>query len=133
MPTELISGIWIGNIYDLFINDFINDNLIDIIINCTEDIGFPNIPNIQKVRIPFSKNKTNFQLLKDNQKNILDFLNQNIENKNIFIICYNGISISPLIVALYIKEYYHIDNKNIIDSFKSKNKDIFIDQIIINF
>lgn len=131
MLTEIISGIWIGDLHDLFKEDFIIDNNINIIINCTEDIGFPNIKhhNIKKVRIPTN----DISIIKENIDNIINFINQNIEHNNIFIICYNGFSISPLIVALYIHKVYNINYEYIISSFKSKNKNIYIDNLITNF
>ena len=34
MLTELISGLWIGSIDDIYNEDYYNDNLITIVINC---------------------------------------------------------------------------------------------------
>ena len=45
---ELLSGIWIGDIDILQNKNFINDNHIGIILNCTEYFDFPLIENIQK-------------------------------------------------------------------------------------
>ena len=56
MPTEILSGLWIGDINDSFNKEFINDNLITIFINCTLNYGFIDIPNTKKLRIPLSSN-----------------------------------------------------------------------------
>ena len=37
MLTEIISGIWIGDITDIYNEQFYKDNLINIVINCTTD------------------------------------------------------------------------------------------------
>ena len=56
MPTEILSGIWIGDINDSFNKEFISDNFINIFINCTLDYGYPNINEIKKLRIPLNQN-----------------------------------------------------------------------------
>ena len=58
---------------------------------------------------------------------ILDFVHKSLEEKNIFIYCYNGISISPLIVALYMVKYGNISKDIIRDVLKSKNPNICLD------
>jgi len=77
MVTEIISGLWIGDINDAFTTSFYNDNLINIVINCTLDQGFIDLPNINKTRIPLSCNLTperDMQLLKNNMIKINNLL-----------------------------------------------------------
>ena len=45
MPNEIISGLWIGNINDIYNEEFYNDNLINICINYTIDPGRFDLPN----------------------------------------------------------------------------------------
>ena len=104
MLTEIISGLWIGNLNDSYNDIFYKDNLISIAINCTMDQGFLDLPKLQKVRIPLSDKLEPYrdiQLLKNNMDKILNFIHENIEEENIFIFCYNGLTVSPLICALY--------------------------------
>ncbi len=135
MVFEIISGLWIGNINDLYDEEFYNNNNINIVINCTKNQGFLN-KNTTKIRIPFSNNNINndIQLLKDNKKKILDFIYENISEYNIFICCYNGITISPLIVALFMIEYGKISLDDIRDIFQSKcpSAQLNIDLTIFN-
>ena len=49
MLTEIISGLWIGNINDSYNENFYKDNLITIAINCTLEQGFLDIPDIKKI------------------------------------------------------------------------------------
>ena len=42
------------------------------------------------------------------REEILNFIHNSLEEKNIFIYCYNGITVSPLIVALYMIFYGNI-------------------------
>jgi len=55
--NELISGLWVGDTDILNSKKFMIDNQIDIILNCTQLFDFPDLDNIQKVRLPFSNDK----------------------------------------------------------------------------
>ena len=48
--------------------------------------------------------------------------NDKIDDNNILICCSDGFTISPLIVALYVKKFSKIDNKSIYTILLSKNK-----------
>tara|TARA_B100000575_G_scaffold290300_1_gene293717 strand:+ start:1496 stop:1906 length:411 start_codon:yes stop_codon:yes gene_type:complete len=130
MLTEILSGLWIGSIQDAYNEDYYKDNLIDIVINCTVDQGFLDLPNMKKIRIPItselSPNKDMF-LLRNNIDSILKFIHENIEGNNIFIFCYDGINISALIVALYLIKYGGISTDTIRDILRSKNESICLD------
>ena len=130
MPTEIISGLWIGSINDSYNKDFYIDNKINIVINCTNDQAFLNLDHLKKIRIPISNIpdiNNDIYLLNQNKDKILQFINDSIEENNIFIYCYNGITISPLIVALYMIKYGKISTDIIKDILKSKNSNIVID------
>ena len=130
MITEIISGLWIGDHEDTYNEDFINDNLITITINCTIDKGFLNRDNISKLRIPLSPQLnplTDIEMLKKNIDKILKYIHENIEENNILIYCYNGKTISPLIVGLYILKYGNVSKDLIRDILRSKNENICLD------
>ena len=130
MITEIISGLWIGDHEDTYNEDFINDNLINITINCTIDKGFLNKDNISKIRIPLSPQLnplTDIEMLKKNIDKILKYIHENIEENNILVYCYNGKTISPLIVGLYILKYGNVSKDLIRDILRSKNENICLD------
>ena len=130
MLTEILSGLWIGNINDAFNEDFYKDNLISIVINCRSNQGFLDLPNLKKLRIPLSDKlepNRDIYLLKENMDKIIDFIHEKIDENNIFIHCYNGTSISPLIVAIYMIKKGEISKDTIHDILRSKNKDICLD------
>ena len=130
MPTEILSGLWIGNVNDIYHEEFYNDNLINICINCTIDEGFLDIQNLKKIRLSLSKEmdpNRDLYMLSTNKDKILHFIHENIELNNIFIYCYNGISISPLIVALYMMKYGNISKDIVRDILRSKNEKICLD------
>ena len=124
---ELLSGIWIADSNILNSKKFIEDNQITIILNCTQIFDFPDIPSIQKIRLPFSNNKnsdTDLSLIRENKTKILQFIHDNIDNHNILICCYDGKSISPFIVALYIAEYSKVDKKSIYNILLTKDSNL---------
>lgn len=130
MLTELISGLWIGSIDDIYNEDYYNDNLITIVINCTVTHGFLDLPQLKKVRVPITSDLSPNQdifLLKNNIDKILGFIHENIEENNILIFCYDGLKISPLIVSLYIIKYGGISSDTIRDILRSKNEKICLD------
>tara|TARA_Y100000389_G_C17466990_1_gene526548 strand:- start:141 stop:551 length:411 start_codon:yes stop_codon:yes gene_type:complete len=130
MLTELLSGLWISDINDAYNEDFYKDNLINIVINCTVDQAFLDLPKIKKLRIPLSSNlepNKDLYLLKQNIDKILNYIHENKDDNNILIFCYNGLTISPLIVAIYMIKYGNISKDNIRDILRSKNKDITLD------
>ena len=124
--NELISGLWIGDTDILNSKKFMIDNQIDIILNCTQLFDFPDL-DIQKIRLPFSNDKnsdTDLMLLRQNKDKILSFIHNNINDKNILIVCYDGKSISPFLVYLYIAEYSKIDKKSIYNIMLTKDSNL---------
>ena len=125
--NELLSGLWIGDTDILNSKQFMNDNQIDIILNCTQLFDFPDLDNLQKIRLPFSNDKnsdTDLMLLRQNKNKILSFINDNINDKNILIVCYDGKSISPFLVYLYIAEYSKIDKRSIYNIMLTKDSNL---------
>jgi|TARA_B110000971_G_C19771966_1_gene391238 predicted protein tyrosine phosphatase len=124
---ELLSGLWIGDTSILNSKNFMIDNDITIILNCTQLFDFPDISQIKKVRLPFSSTNnsdTDLMLLRENKTKILSFIHDNIDDNNILITCYDGKSISPFLVALYIAEYSKIDKKSIYDILLTKDSSL---------
>ena len=125
--NELLSGLWIGDTDILNSKRFMEENSIDIILNCTQIFDFPDIKDLQKIRLPFSNDKnsdTDLMLLRQNKDKILSFIDSNITEKNILIVCYDGKSISPFLVALYIAEYSKIDKKSIYNILLTKDSSL---------
>lgn len=124
--NELISGLWVGDTDILNSKKFMTDNQIDIILNCTQLFDFPDL-DIQKIRLPFSNDKnsdTDLMLLRQNKNKLLSFIHDNINDKNILIVCYDGKSISPFLVYLYIAEYSKIDKRSIYNIMLTKDSNL---------
>ena len=124
---ELLSGIWIADSDILNSKKFMDDNQISIILNCTQLFDFPNLDSIQKIRLPFSStpnSDTDIHLLKQNKQKIIQFIDDNMNDHNILICCYDGKSISPFIVALYIAEKSKINKSSIYNILLTKNSNL---------
>ena len=128
MPTEILSGLWIGNVNDIYNKEFYVDNNINIVINCTKDQAFLDLEGLKKIRIPLSNNIQNdMYLLSIKKDDIVDFVHKSLEEKNIFIYCHNGLTNSALIVALYMIKYGNISKDNIRAILRSKNNNILLE------
>lgn len=120
MITEIISGVYIGDIkYIDDINLFKIYN-IDILVNCSTKLPF--IKNdINKVRIPVNSNE---DIIKNKDK-ILSFIKDNFLKKNILLI--SDCNYHIIICCLFIIKYGNISHINIKEIIKNINKDLSID------
>ena len=129
MLTEYLQGIYVSDINIAFDKTIYQKYNIDIVINCTIDFGFLDL-NIKKIRIPLSNDlnyHTDIKLLNQNLNKILSFINDNYIEHNILLCCHDGLTISPIIVGLFISKYGKIPINQIKNILKSKNKDIIIE------
>jgi len=130
MLTEYLSGLYTSDVNTSLIKEIYNKYNISIVINLTLMDGFVDL-NVKKIRIPLSNDlnyHTDIQILNKNMINILSYINENIDkNNNIVIVCSDGLTISPIIVGLYVSKYGQIDINNIKKVLKSKNNNIAIE------
>jgi len=124
MPTEIISGLWFGDIDSLKNPNFFKDNDINIIINLT-DCNFKIDKKVSYINVPLST--YNIYSMKNVIGKITEYIHNNIELNNIYVYCLNGITISPLVCSLYLLKYGKLNKYDIPPILKSKN-----DQVLIN-
>ena len=129
MLIEYLSGLYTSDINTSLDRQIYNKYNISIVINLTQLDNFVDL-NIKKTRIPISNDlnfHTDIKLLNNNMINILSYIHNNLITNNILVVCNNGLTISPIIIGLYISKYGNISLNNIRDILKSKNKNICID------
>ena len=124
MPTEIISGLWFGDIDSLKNPNFFKNNDINIIINLT-DCNFKIDKKVSYINVPLST--YNIYSMKNVIGKITENIHNNIELNNIYVYCLNGITISPLVCSLYLLKYGKLNKYDIPPILKSKN-----DQVLIN-
>jgi len=126
MPTEVISGLWIGSMDDLKNPTFFLDMEINIIINLTDCNLKIDKQNVSYINLPISSYNIN------NMKNIIDQIVNNIHMNikdglnNVFIYDINGLTIAPLITGIYMMKYGSVTKYDIPVILRSKNYEILI-------
>ena len=126
--TEILSGVWIGDIDVMYNKKFLQDNHITVIINCTINFKFSDSPGIQNIRIPLSDNLwNNIELLRQHKDNILQFIDSHIDKHNILLCCYDGKTLSPFIMSLYLIHYGEITKDRVKQIILSKNPLVSMD------
>ena len=120
-----MSGLWIGDVDIMYNKKFLQDNGITIIINCTINYQFNNLPTIKNIRLPLSDSLWgNIDTLKQYKHKIITFIDDSLESHNILIACYDGKTLSPFIISLYLLEYGNILKEDIKKIIQSKNMNI---------
>ena len=133
---ELISGLWIGDTDIMRSKKFLEENDIKIIVNFTIDIGFPENNKIKNIRVPVSEQlKYPGDVMKLNTylKDLLNLIKNNTDKNNILLSCYDGNSVSALVVALYIIKFSSITRDTVRQLIQSKSKNISLDYEISVF
>ena len=126
--AEILSGLWIGDIDIMYNKKFIQDNNITVILNCTINFKFTDLPNIQNIRIPLSDNLwNNIDTIRNHKDKILNFIDESLETNNILLCCYDGKTISPFILSLYLLKYGEITKDKLKQIILSKHKGISMD------
>ena len=82
---------------------------------------FTESPNIKNIRLPLSDILIqNIDVLRNNKSKILSFIDNELSDNNILLCCYDGITISPFIISLYLIEYGDIDKQRVKSIIRSK-------------
>ena len=126
--TEILPGLWIGNIKSSMDVAFLKDKQIQCIINCTDQHPFVDDPIVKvKYRLPIKDNLDINEIAKLYQS-LDEFCEQikiNISMYNMLIHCYAGKQRSPSLIIAYLMKYANMDLQSAKTALKSKKSDIF--------
>tara|TARA_Y200000002_G_C22660697_1_gene655588 strand:+ start:415 stop:855 length:441 start_codon:yes stop_codon:yes gene_type:complete len=125
MATQIINGLWLGNIIDSKNLEFLEK--IDIIINASTDIPFVS-HKTKNIRVSVKDNLEKDQIIKlyTYLDNITEFIYKSLmDNKKIFVHCYAGKQRSATIVCAYIMKYLNLSYKSSTELMKSKRLVVF--------
>lgn len=126
------NNLWIGDIYSSRNRKFITDNNIKLIINCSNNIRFIDIPEIKKIRINVGDNnsiRTN-NIMYKNLEPVTNLIEKYLaNNKGVLIHCIFGIQRSATIVAAYLMKKYKLNKYDAIKMIKSHRRITFLHYI----
>lgn len=130
--NKILNNVYLSNYEDSINNQYINDNNIKVIINCSKNLPFINNNNIIKIRISI-----NDDLSKQSNIDLFKYLNHittimnkyTKQNYNILVHCYAGIQRSPSIIAAYLIRYYNFSMYEAINYIKQKKNKTFYPKI----
>jgi len=110
---KIDENLYLGNcILVINNNDFIKKNNIKAILNCTNEIPFPdNFDKMDTMRINIEDSREDYNLKKIEEEIIkgVDFINKYTEkNENVYVHCFWGLMRSATVVSLYLMKKYNI-------------------------
>ena len=122
MITEILSGLYIGTNEDLFDITIYDRYQIKLILNCSVTDLFPDVPKVEKIRLPLQSMET----LKLNQTQILTFIQNNLLTKPMILSSDEDYNL--IICCLFLIRYGKVSVVDIKDIIKMKNHTLSIDR-----
>ena len=128
--NEIVPRIWLGNYIAALDQNFLQNSKIDVVVNCTPNMLFSSLDNIEYIRIPVydSLLEKDILLMEEYLKVLIPRLSHYYANgKTILIHCYAGKQRSAIVVAAllyYLQNIKHIQILNPRDSRDSQTRHI---------
>jgi len=128
---EIIPRLWLGNVKSSQDEQFIKQNNIQVVFNCTKNLGFsPIIP--EKYRIPLDDN-----LEEDEIRNMalwsneiaFKILSEYLAGKTILVHCMAGMQRSAASVAMFLIAFYKFKTDEAIEFIRKKRPIAFYHSI----
>ena len=134
----VIKNIWLGNKSSSQNREFLNNNKIKLVVNCTTDINIPQWyeeDDINYIRLPIYdwNSESNNNILKAEIMNIINTMHIYKEkNKNILVHCFAGMQRSATVIACYLMYYYNFKAEHAIFYIRDKRNIAFKPQPTFN-
>jgi protein-tyrosine phosphatase len=127
--NKIITNLYIGNHESPTDKEFLKNNNIKLIINCTKNFKYNLEDTINIVRLDitdFNSPENNIIVaLKIND--ILEIINIYINsNEGVLVHCHMGQQRSAMVVACYLMKYFKMPLENAINHIKSNRKFVFL-------
>lgn len=122
--NQIYPGLWLGDYHSAVDNDFIKNNNISLIINCT--MGIPSIrdKNVKVLRLSVEDNPSDFKNLEIMFLNLPKYtkiIHENLcSGKNILVHCHAGKQRSFAVIVAFFAKYTNLPLDHIIDLIKTK-------------
>lgn len=118
--TEILPGLWLGDLMAVHDTVFMKDKQIQMIVNCSNEVRYDKSNNV-KIRhsIQFSQTYDHSALARLISECCV-MINNNIGNYNVLVYCQTGNLCAPLIIILYIMKYGNMTVNRSIKSVMTK-------------
>lgn len=123
---EIRPKLFIGSEGDSQNPDFMRDNDIGFVVNCSRNIPFLELPGVEYYRIPIDDDKTENDVLLSHLPIVVRAIDVTLSRgKGVLVHCRAGMSRSASTVAGYLMYKYGLPAKNAIASIKDRKKETF--------
>ncbi len=126
--TEILPGLWLGDIKASLDTAFLKDKQIQCVINCTDRHPFADDPIVKiKYRLPVKDNLDINEITKLYQSldDLCDHIKSHIVSCNVLIHCYAGKQRSATVIIAYLMKHGKMDLSSALIAVKSKKPDVF--------
>ncbi len=127
--NKIINNLYIGNYQSAIDSQFLKDNNIKLIVNCTKTYEYTVPKNIQHIRLnitDFNSPENNI-IIASNIDKIIDIIDNYLKsNEGVLVHCHMGQQRSAMVVACYLMKHKKINLDKAIERIKSKRKLAFL-------
>lgn len=107
--NKIIPRLWLGNLQSSQDPNFLKQNRITVIVNCTKDLPFLQLPGVYKYRVPVDDNLQEKEIISMVGwiEKIIPLINEHYQKgRSILIHCYAGMQRSAIIMLSYLYKYH---------------------------
>lgn len=126
--VEILPNLWLSSYKYALDEKFIKDKKIKVILNCTKNIKFINLPNIKKIRISVNDSLKHEDIvsLYNYLPSTVDLIEKHMNNMEPMIIhCYAGQQRSATVIAAFLIKNTNLTYLESIIFIQSKKKNAF--------
>jgi protein-tyrosine phosphatase len=122
--SKILENLFLGNFNDAQNKSFLQNNNIQLVINCTEECNFDyksiDMPNMVVYKLNFLDNPLQ-SIEIENLPSLLYIIDEYLKNKKgVLIHCYAGMSRSPTICAAYLIWKYRMNTFTSLEFIREK-------------
>jgi len=132
--NQITTSIWLGNFIESSNIDFIVNNNIKVIINCSKDLPFyfseKEVPYRYRIPVNDDKQETSIYEMYLYLPTIVNKIKNHIDNNhNVYIHCHAGMQRSACVVCAYLMCYHNMSFQESYNYLKSRRSIVFTPNI----
>lgn len=132
-PKKVHPYIWIGSEQTAVSSDFIQDNNIKLIVNCTREVPSYFAESIETVRIPLDDHPASAPIMYGAARDVTRRMKEYIDKgSTVLVHCAAGISRSSSIVACYMILHEGYTMQTAMDAIQTKKPETFKPRVVFS-